>query len=270
MSCLKTCPIFSHLMDKSEQRQILIERNASAKTHHIITIDLNPHVHEIRKVNQLEKWLFWEIKINNLPIKNVAEKMGVRDQAAAIKVRLKWWFIIRLLMKLARRPCSIGNRLVGLSFYNPSSRTSRYARVISLKPREMQPTGPPEGDPLCFFLFSVQPWQLSLWLLLFQVSPQRNEGRTLNMIIRTARGVVFVIIWLNGGACKRLGFGKKWFRVGTAHNWIFRPWTASGSDWFLATTSQIGHYFCISYQELQQLILAVNLLVPFVSSKTKT
>lgn len=168
-------------MDKSEQRQNLIERNASAKTHHIIPIDLSLLVHETSKVNQLKKWLFWEIKTNYLPIKYGVEKMGVRDQEAAIKVQLKWWFIIRLLMKLVRVPCSIGNRLVGLPFYNPSSRTSRSARVISLKAREMRPTRAPEGV-LCASSsaarFSIQPWQLSLWLQLSQALPQREEGRT--------------------------------------------------------------------------------------------
>lgn len=123
-------------------------------------------------------------------------------------------------MKVVRVPCSIGNRLVGLSFYNPLSRTSRSAKIISLKARVVQPTGLPKGI-LCAAPspvgFSQQPWQLSLWLQLFPASPQREKGRTLNMIIRTAGSVVFVTIWLNGEACGRLGFGKKWSRVNRPH-----------------------------------------------------
>lgn len=177
---------------------------------------------------------------NKLPAhKEWCWKDGSWDQATAIKVQLKEWFIIRLLMKLVRVPCSIGNRLVGLSLYNPLSRTSSYtAKVISLKAKEIQPTKPPKA-PLCcsrcllssLLLFTgLTTLIMAPTFLEFTSKEKKREKKTLNVIIQTATGVVFVIIWLNGGEGERLGFGRK--TVGTVLSSISKVWKASGSEGF--------------------------------------
>lgn len=144
---------------------------------------------------------------------------------------------------------------------NPLGRPAPYtAKVISLKATKIQPTRPPKASCSCShrLLYSALhlPGLTTLIMaptfLGFTLEKQKQKN-SLNLIILTAPGVVFVILRLNGRARERWGSEEKWCKSlpcpePDIHSQF---WFASGSDDVcgcgriisLSKISQIGHYY---------------------------
>lgn len=106
-------------------------------------------------------------------------------------------------MKLVRVPCSVGNRLVGLSLYNPPSRNFFLHCQGNLFKGQGDPAHQaPKGPLVLLLLPALLPASLH-WLdnshygsnfSRVHLKGKRGGEKTLNVIIQTATGVVFVII----------------------------------------------------------------------------
>lgn len=120
-------------------------------------------------------------------------------------------------MKLVRLLCRIGNGLLGLiSSLTPLGRPAPYsARVIFLKAKEIQPTRPPKAASprlatTVLHLTGLTTLIMAPTFLSFTLEEKKKKKNTLNLIILTAPGVVFVILRLTGRARESRGSEEKW------------------------------------------------------------